>query len=530
MVLFFCDLHLSNRPTSVHRNVAQWLAGVLREAGNGLVVFGGDLLQTNDPRAFDLLKSLLSPPTDPNRWLWLGGNRDSLLAQYVRATPSWGRGIIHPVTIDVGELTCVLLSRQKLTSEDWSCLATAATKQRQLVVFSHWSAVRFDDNDLAQLAAIANRATSHQPVWVAGHSHESNIRVVAGWQAVVCRGLDPFRAVGGRPTYLRLAMRAGRLHIDTHVIPEAMLAAPIRRQVRFGIAPQASVEQAIAAARQAQIAAVQLQSKTLECHRVGEHQRLIDVWRSSVAAPHLSLHLPQPEPDDDGARRRLDDVLAWAQALGVDDLTAHLPKRCADQFLDESTRSLNEAGLAAADYYAELAQRIESFGGRLSLENIHNSKEHRRGDLPDRLSTRPWHMRAFIEAVRRRLEQLGGDGARVGMTFDSGHARNNGLVSEQVMPADWIAELGDLIQIVHAHQVADSEKGMINHQAIRHLHERYINHEGLMLALAATDGPDCVVFAEVRDVDDAVRSYRTLDALTTRLTTSAIPARVATDE
>src|SRR5690606_38699902 len=131
-----------------------------------------------------------------------------------------------------------------------------------------------------------------------------------------------------------------------------------RRQVRFGIAPQASVEQAIAAARQAQIAAVQLQSKTLECHRVGEHQRLIDVWRSSVAAPHLSLHLPQPEPDDDGARRRLDDVLAWARALGVDDLTAHLPKRCADQFLAESTRSLNEAGLAAADYYAELAQRI----------------------------------------------------------------------------------------------------------------------------------------------------------------------------
>lgn len=533
MIRFFCDLHLSRTPTRVHRNVAAWVGRVLQDASpSDLAVFGGDMLQSSDRAAFDGFISNLPLPNSPDAWLWLGGNRDAAISAYVHNDQDHGRGVHQPLTFNHRGAQCMLVNTmsEKLSVADFDCLAAAASTGRQLIVFSHWSLKRFDAADKNRLASIASRLP-RQPLWIAGHSHESDARTIAGWHVIVCRGLDPFRTVGGRPCYLTIDIRDDQPDVQTHVIPDALLLPPICRRVRFGIAPTAPIDEVIAAARAEAIPAIQLQGKLLEA-RNRRYPRMLDDWRDAVTDPFLSIHLSQPHHDDEATRRKIDEQLAWSAEVGVNDVTAHLPKYEAPRYVDEQRHALTDEGKAAVGYYADLALRVRGFGATLSLENVHNEPEHARGHLPDRMSTRPWHMRLFIEAVRRQEQRRGAAETRVGMTFDSGHARNNGLVSCNWAPADWIADLGDLIQIMHAHQVIDSDQPnrMINHQTIHHLHERYINHEGLMFALASTDGPGCVVFAEVRDLRGAVQSWRTLESLSPRLApTAAAPsiARVA---
>jgi predicted phosphodiesterase len=485
-LLFAADLHVSDPMSGVFDEVIAWVGHVMRDERPDVVVFGGDLLQCDNAAA--LGKLIVALPR-VGEWFWLAGNRDP----HIAAMATVGQGVKDYLLVERGGMRLLLLDTENVAA---TRAGLAASGDGPLVALGHRLPWRMEESIDEALAA----SDGSNRMLVGGHQHEVIDEEHAGWRCVGARGLDPARTKYGGPQLLLLDDG----HMRRIDMPARRLFASPRRRVTFGIAPTAPVEDAIRRAIEHQIPAVQLTYRTLSDEPTDEQLRLIEQWRAACPGAFLSIHLRNPDPMLDDPFAPLMPGLRMAQATHVADLTAHLPRIDAAEFFDgDATRRDH-----MVRFYVELARRAARTDSRLSVENIHNTIEHAHGGVPDLLSTRPHDMRWFIDAVRR------GGATNIGMIFDVGHARNNGTVSNTTAPSDWIAQLGDLIQTLHVHQVGQDDDGLpCNHQPITSPHQPIINYEGISACLHSTDGPDCHAFVEVRDLDGAVASWHVLQQI-----------------
>jgi hypothetical protein len=329
--------------------------------------------------------------------------------------------------------------------------------------------------------------------------------------------LDAARVIAARPEYLVLEIGDAGWTFRRVVAPESALFPEAQRRIRIGIAALAPLAELFAQARANRIGAVQVRTSLLKDPLVGAEDGAVRAWRGEVQAPYLSVHLPNVDPSKEDALAKLDPFLDWGKRHGALDYTLHLPDRwLVHEFFTPKGLLAGPRAKHALGVYADIAGCVIAGGAQLSLENIHNNADQEETGQADYLSTRPWHLRSFIERLRQELVGRGlgaSEAARAGMIFDVGHARNNGTVTKSLAPLNWIPEMGGLIQALHIHQVRPTGKGLKNHCAIDPLEGPLINYEGIMACMASEPGPDCCAFVEVRGIEDAVRSCAVLRRL-----------------
>lgn len=518
VILFFSDLHWAGPQTPVFPELLNWVRDVSTARNPDLVIFGGDMIQRNDPAAFASLWRNVSWIARRQAFYWLPGNRDFRVHALLESRRMARAAIRGALCFERAKVRLILLN-----SEDpaairrdigaWSrprpCPAT--------VVFSHREHGAQD-----RLASwMAGEPTPGSTRWfVYGHTHEARDARSDGWRTIATAGLDASRIIGPHPDALQITLQQGKLACERLAVPNRHLWLERRRRVVPGIAPQAPIAAVFATALRQKITAIQLSPACLATAAGKSEAKLAARWRQRTAQPFLSFHLPDPDLDSPAPLGGLERHLIRGQALGINDYTIHPPCVPANAFFDSARRPAGAIAGPILELYARLARKAIALGATLNIENMHNVREHISGHIPDLLSTRPWHMAALISALRERLMAMGHPAAeadRIGMNFDAGHARNNGAVQQQIAPSEWIGLLGAFIRTLHLHQVIQTADGLKNHQPITTLAGPLLNYAGLLAILAATPGPDCHAFVEVRRLEDAAASWQTIMRLKERL-------------
>ncbi|AHF94396.1 hypothetical protein OPIT5_14460 [Opitutaceae bacterium TAV5] len=534
---FLSDLHAGPELGALNRLVRDWVLATLTHEPPDVVILGGDLWQTQANAGTGGWIEELLAALPLSRFFSVPGNRDP----HPFALPGDAPGCIHFVrdslvqNLDDADLLLVNGNDPDRLFASIRALAANRTTSRPLIVACH--------QPLAADAFVSLPQDLPAGLILAGHHHHHEEHTAGCWRQVVCAGLDPLKTIECLPEFTTVEIRGDYRTITPRRIPEELLWTPSPgsrlRKVIPGIAPYATLGELMDIARAHRISAVQAVFHRQSPLPLSAELGKLAAWRAEIPDTWLSYHLPDPAPQPDAdPLGQLGSHLAWCAAAGVQDYTIHLPAIDARLvYADEGRGDFLETPEAVRikEIYKNLARAILDAGpGRqLSIENHHNDARHFEGGRPDRLSSRPEHILRMIDYLRSTLRAEGCPETatrRIGWIFDSGHARNNGAVTNELSLADWLHTGGACMQAAHIHQVhAHPTERFKNHHAIRSIHEALINHEGLLAAFTQTPGPAVRAFVEVRDPAEATQSWRLLtDMIAQRKTRVALAASMNT--
>jgi sugar phosphate isomerase/epimerase len=198
--------------------------------------------------------------------------------------------------------------------------------------------------------------------------------------------------------------------------------------------------------------------------------------------------------------------------MKLDDLTLHLPA------VPASWLHGPDGGFQDTDWarqclavYERMAERALAMHASLSLENLYNKSDASTEE--DLLSSRPWHLLRLVDHLRGAWNARGRAREtvdRIGILFDAGHAFRDPRISKVHGLGDWLGRIGPRVRMLHVHQVLVQDGKTSNHHAIRDLRGPYINYAGLLPLVRETVPRRVPLLIEVRDMDDAILSWRVL--------------------
>ena len=512
-IVFLSDAHAGPVLEGLARKVWKWALGEVSREKPDIVILGGDLWQTQaNAGKGEWLEEIFGALPDA-RFFSIPGNRDpegfKLNGNVSEDRIRFVKGSLR---VELGAVDLLLLD-SNVVDRGFQVLSELAARRSggmPLLVAGHQPFTQ------EELEALPTRGGG---LIIAGHRHRHLETASGQWRQVVCAGLDPLKTWECLPEIVIIEALPGNVSCRSFVIPDRVLWAGRAREVVVGIAPSCSMMELTELAIAHRIPMFQvLLRKQKHPPTTEELQKLAD-WRKEVPGAFLSCHLPDPVlAAESGDMGGLDGHLVWCAPAGFDDYTIHLPNVPADRVYNADGAFLDTAETSRMrEIYLHLGKAVLSRGAWLSIENHHNDDEHSKGGRPDRLSSRPEHILRMIDWLRGTLTAEGwsvSDVERIGWIYDSGHARNNGAVTNELSLADWLALGSDVLQTAHIHQVRYDEAWKLkNHFAIRSIHEGFINHEGLLAAFAQTPGPTVRAFIEVRDAGEAVESWKLLSAM-----------------
>lgn len=525
---FLSDLHAGPAMGKLGKAVWGWALQQLIAEKPQVVVLGGDLWQTAaNAGSGDWLPALLAALPEA-AFYSVPGNRDP----QPFALGGWQQSRIQCVADSLASSSPtldLLLVNSNICGRSLCAVIAmlqGAGRGRSVLAVMHHPLCA---EDLAAVAATCE-AQAVDCVLLAGHEHRHSEQRLGRLLQVTSAGLDPLKTIDGLPEIQIVESgegSEGRLSVRTlSLCPEQLWPASPQgraREVVVGIAPYGPLGQLLEAGLEHRISAIQALSHMQTPLPMAGELEALKQWRAAVPESFLSYHMPDPDLSDKaGPMGGLEPHVQWCVSAGVQDCTIHLPAVAADLvYADGGRGDFLETPLVTRikEIYKNLARSVLLSGGdcQLSIENHHNTAEHFSGTVPDRLSSRPEHIFRMICWLRGQLLLEGlGDSLvqRVGWIFDSGHARNNGAVTNELTLADWI-ELGErFLQAAHIHQVhSDAKEYAKNHFQICAIHEALVNHEGLLAAFARTRGRPLRAFVEVRKLGEAVTSWKLLHEL-----------------
>ena len=511
-LVFLSDFHAGPTLGDFTRKIWNWVLRELVCIQPNVVVLGGDLWQAQDNVGQGEWLEELSIRLPKSRVFSVPGNRDPDGSALYKTQANRIQVVSDTLVVPFDGANLLLVNTNR-EGRAFSAIQEHAKSASPLIVACH------QPFSLQELAALPERKIG---LILSGHAHRHEEWAAGGWKQIVCAGLDPLKTIDGLPELLVVDVRGGECLPTSHPMPPVALWHGCERKVVLGIAPYATLGELVNLACTHHIPAIQAvfhRQQPLPTRY--ELSRLSD-WRKQVPGSFLSYHLPDPELKA-SPLGGLEPHLAWCAKAGVNDYTIHLPNIDAKRvYADEGRGDFLdiEESQCLMTIYANLASRVLDEGGFLSLENHHNDALHFEGGRPDRLSSRPEHILRMISFLRKAMRERGygrDEAEHIGWIFDSGHARNNGGISNELSLADWLRAGASVLQAAHIHQVhVDPKVHFKNHFAIRSIHEALINHEGLMAGFAQTPGPTMRAFVEVRDPLQAVESWRLLNDLVAR--------------
>jgi hypothetical protein len=140
----------------------------------------------------------------------------------------------------------------------------------------------------------------------------------------------------------------------------------------------------------------------------------------------------------------------------------------------------------------------------IGIENLHTSAGK------DTFETRNFgctieECRLWIELLREKFST-----DKIGFHLDVGHARNNAPISGRENLSDWYAEMGDLLNGWHLHQVEHKNGEFSNHRPLTGFYDKLISLGGLFMAHRAGQLKKAPMFLESRTWAGNVEAYNKL--------------------
>lgn len=506
--LFLSDAHSIAPLAPIQQRVAGWCARRVREWMPDAVILGGDITHRPLPeqaRAFLGECAVAGFPT-----FYLPGDNE-------------GPNFCHPDGVQpvtacrklewAGRVWLLPTSTAEQASASVEALLAELPPGETALVFAHFPP------ELAGTAALRRLENAPGVIhWICGHRHRAWEERRGSLRVTICAGLDPVKACGSGPEILEVDWDGETPVFRRSPVPNKVLNPPGRPPVHWaGVAFRGTGEALLRLALERNVPALQFHYQHSTGAPAEIELELAREYRRQIRGSFLSLHLPNfPHPAEGPDLADQEAHLQFAEGIGVNDLTVHLPAVPAGLLYDRARRFRDtDWARGCLQTYAELSARALRMGAQISFENVYNKRLSPPGE--ERLGSQPWQLLHFVEEVRRRLRDK--DGAdfspeaveRVGIIFDAGHAfadvhyaRHHGL-------ADWLIQVAPYVQLAHIHQVVDKpEGGRKNHQPIGDLHGPLINFQGLLCAFRDAVARPFPLLVEVRDEGAALESYATL--------------------
>ncbi len=386
------------------------------------------------------------------------------------------------------------------------------TGDKPCLIFAHFPPEQMSEDATERLSARAAPA-----YWICGHVHTGRSYKKGSLTVHSCGGLDPVKVRRHLPELLLVDWQGYEPHIQRLRIPDVILLPPSPRQLKFGLACRHPAGELIQTAIEHRIDALQFNHRHTRGRPSKDELHLAQRYRRDLPESFLSIHLPNVTNADGRLdRAQLEPCLEWAECLGIENLTAHLPQVPA-HYLFGPQNDLAQTGWAkrCLKSYAELAARAIDIGAGLSLENIYNKTRNVEAEQ-EILSSRPWHLTGFIDRLRLSLRQDGYPPeavAEIGALLDFGHAFRDARVAKILGLADWIDRARDYINLAHIHQVVRTEEGPRNHRQIKTPCGPMINYRGVFDIFDESMPRLCPLLIEVRDLREALSTLHTLRKL-----------------
>ncbi len=501
--VFLSDAHSIAPLVPIQERIAQWCREQVGVWAPDRVILGGDLTYHPRPEqaaAFLAGLSIVDRPLD-----YLPGNNEG----GAFAFPAGTLGVEGCRELE-GHVFLLATSSREEAGRSVDALLERLPESGSCLVFAHFPPFMAGEERLRRL--------EQAPVsiqWICGHRHEALESQEGQLKVTVAAGLDPIKVRRSLPELLVIDWEGGVAKVErVRMTPEVLLG---NRKVlqQAGLAFRGTAEALLEVALQKRMGALQFHYRHSFGEPTEDEQRAARVYREAVPGAFLSLHLPNfPHPVEGVDLADQEKWLHWAEAMGMDDLTIHLPDVSAS-FLFGEARELNDTPWARGclETYGALSRRALQMGAQISFENVYNKQVNPPG--AERLGSQPWHLLAFVEAVRSRL---GAEGIakeeleRIGIIFDAGHAFADVHYSKVYGLADWLMQVSPYLQLSHIHQVLPKpdRRGTCNHQPIAERFGPLVNYFGLLAAFRDAARKPFPLLVEVRGEQGALESYETL--------------------
>lgn len=501
--VFLSDAHCVAPLVPIQERIAQWCHEQVRLWAPDRVILGGDLThhpRSEQARAFLEGLQVVDRPLD-----YLPGNNEG----GAFAFPAGTLGVEGCRELEADVFLLATSSRDE-AERSVDALLDRLPESGGCLVFAHFPPFLAGEERLRRLEAA--------PVaiqWICGHRHEALESQAGNLKVTIAAGLDPIKVRRSLPELLVVDWEGAKAKVERVRVTPEVLHGGKEALNQVGLAFRGTAETLLRVATQRGIGALQFHYHHSFGEATEDEKRAVCEYRAAVPEAFLSLHLPNfPHPAEGVDLADQEKWLHWAEAIGVDDLTIHLPNVSAS-FLFGEDRELSDTPWARGCLatYDALSRRALQMGAQISFENVYNKQVNPPG--AERLGSQPWHLLAFVEAVRSRL---GAEGVakeeleRIGIIFDAGHAFADVHYSKVYGLADWLMQVSPYLQLSHVHQVLPKPEGggTCNHQTIAERFGPLVNYFGLLAAFRDAARKPFPLLVEVRGEEGALESYETL--------------------
>ncbi|HWL54142.1 MAG TPA: TIM barrel protein [Chthoniobacteraceae bacterium] len=501
--VFLSDAHSTAPLAPIQQRVAQGCGRKVREAGPDVILLGGDLTHRPETAQADAFLEAFAVRDFPLYYL-PGNNEGDRFCYPAGVTP-----VASCVELE-GGVWLLPTANGAQARESVDALLERLPEEGSALVFAHFPPFIAGEERLKRLEASSCRIH-----WICGHRHQAHDATSGSLRVTLCAGLDPVKVRGSLPEWLAVEWDGATAQVRREGIPSEVLN-PQRQPIhRAGLAFRGTGEQLLRLALERKIPAIQFHYHHSAGLPTETERELAGTFREKLPGGFLSLHLPNfPHPEEGPDLADQEASLQFAEAMGLDDLTIHLPNvRACTLFRHDGTLQESEWARGCIATYVALAARAIRMGAQISFENVYNKAVKPAGE--ERLASRPWHLLRFVEAVRAGLREEGfssREAERVGIIFDAGHAFADVQMGKYYGLADWLVQVAPYLQLLHVHQVTrrpDGE-GTVNHQPISEGYGPLINYHGFLSALGDVCARPLCLLVEVREREAALLSYATL--------------------
>ena len=509
------DLHLSDVPGTAAAAALDWAVAAIGRERPDFVAVAGDATTVGTAASTARFLAALEQVEVPV--LFTPGNAELRTGEGISllqplTTPQRRQLQRHDLSILLPDTSSGTLPAAE---REWLARAVRRDGAGRRIVITHYPLDVMEAESAAWL--LDWMTASRVELLVAGHRHFARRRQLGATIEVVCRGLDPDKAIGGLPGLSLFASAEAGEWSET-LLPWSPALQLLPSDVAGASNPVGwSIHgDPVAAARETADSGLFCLELRPRDHDFSRPALREEVKRLRDRGPlYLSYHLPNLAWDRQQAAMKGEDEVRigvdLALELGVDSLTMHTPRARAAEMLgtpeEPGTSTTTELHAAFLDLYVRLFGAAVESGVRLAVENVHNPA-NTPADSPGRdFATRIDEYGQWISALRRALPDAGA--ANVGALFDVGHARNNGGELDNLQPlGDWYAAIGGAILGYHIHQVGrhpDTGKP-VNHREITGLYGKRISFVGFLWAWSARQIARAPLFVEVRQPEERRRT------------------------
>lgn len=442
-ICFVCDIHLPYTKNSIQHAAFDWIFDFIKKGREDVLVFAGDFTANGDINAANYFKNKIQNLDIPV--IVMTGNSDLRTSEnidYIQSMRTQSYNEINGQVIYAADDSTGQISEETLNE-------LYSLEKDALVVFHHPIE---DLSEPSKSKMIKWRESHPDNIVFCAHKHISKV----DGNTIYIQALDPDKAIGTHPCIT---------HFDTKtkIVSNALFTSYAPKDIfdYIGISCFYPVED-IRFATDNDIRHIELRDTVIE-NDFDDVKVEIEKWRTS-GGKTLSMHAPEVSLEDavNGQSDKWDKFTEMAALLNADRITLHVPKTSV-KTIRENPDNMKCIVRFLKVYFSKLKSSCI-----IGVENMHMTS-HEKSDETRRFGYIPGEVLEFMNILDEALIQ------KVGINFDTGHARNNAPFSQKYSVGAWFEEVGKYAVGYHIHQVTYDNGKFSNHMPIDHPYGKLIS-------------------------------------------------------